>query len=175
MAHGAVASGLTRTQKAPQCVRLLWSDPIEIGTTSFFFFWSQAAISVGGTIENPVNRKRKAPNRCAPPSSLSLSLSLFLSLLALEIHPDHPRREKREVRRGREKRDERASERGPQTVEVGWVGAYRLVDLRNWWGPLGTLGRPPALAHTQETSGHVTQLLRARKSNLTGKQQEGSS
>ena len=78
MAHGAVASGLTRTQKAPQCVRLLWSDPIEIGTTSFFFFWSQAAISVGGTIENPVNRKRKAPNRCAPPSSLSLSLSLSL-------------------------------------------------------------------------------------------------
>ena len=78
MAHGAVASGLTRTQKAPQCVRLLWSDPIEIGTTCFFFFWSQAAISVGGTVENPVNRKRKAPNRCAPPSSLSLSLSLSL-------------------------------------------------------------------------------------------------
>jgi len=81
MAHGAVASGLTRTQKAPQCVRLLWSDPIEIGTTSFFFFWSQAAISVGGTIENPVNRKRKAPNRCAPPSSLSLSLSFSPFLL----------------------------------------------------------------------------------------------
>ena len=66
----------------------------------------------------------------------SPSLSLSLSLLALEAYPDHPR-EKREARRGREKRDETRTE---GREKVGWVGTYRLVDLRSWWGPLGGPG-----------------------------------